>query len=131
MLSNKLQGDILMLIKIFNRVRNGFNYDYAYSLLFGMLGTIIVLMSLKLIQPESKQMVSVDIIKIINEFSVEEAHRNISDDIRKKHVKDFGQKLEMTMKTLAGTQHLIILPAEAVFAGCKDYTDIVIHQLKN
>lgn len=65
---------------------------------------------------------TVNITGIVNSFITTQAKNNISHADLKQSVKDFGSALEKTMIHLSNKKHIVLLPAEAVITGAKDYT---------
>ena len=67
----------------------------------------------------------VNVTAIIDQFVKSKAHQNLSIEIQKEHVKNFGLHLEAALQTIAKKQHVVLLPSEAVIAGAHDYTAAV------
>ena len=89
-----------------------------------MLGAILVLIITHFISQPTKKIVTVNITGIVNQFIKDETHKNLPNETIEKEVKNFGNKLESTMKQYANQHNLVLLPSEAVIAGSTDYTDI-------
>lgn len=88
--------------------------------LFLMIATISAFLGLGVFQ---RQIIgTVNITGIVNNFITTQAKNNISSDDLKQSVKDFGLALEKTMVSVSNKKHIVLLPAEAVITGAKDYT---------
>lgn len=95
-----------------------------------MLGCLIVFVSAHLFNPISSTIGTVNITGIINHFINQESNKNLSPDVLKQEVSEFGNKLEVTLRQLAKEKHITLFPSEAVIAGSQDYTDVVNQKMK-
>lgn len=78
----------------------------------------------------SEKIGKVNITGIVNQFVQSQIKVNESDTLRKKHIKVFGHQLELILQKISTSEHVVLLPSEAVIAGAKDYTDAVQQELK-
>ena len=106
-----------------------FTFNHAYSLLFGMLGAMLIVFIAHEMHPEQKKIATVNITKIIKQFTQTEAKKSISEEALKNETKTFGKHLEEALKTFSRKHHLILVPTEAVIAGCDDYTNVIMQVL--
>ena len=113
----------------FKKINCIFKFEYFMSFLFGMLGAMSVLLIAHQFQYSSPEIATVNITKIIKDFTNKEANKNLSESILKNETKIFGLKLEKNIANLSKEYHLVIFPSEAVIAGTKDYTDIVMQKV--
>jgi Flp pilus assembly protein TadB len=102
----------------------------CYSFLFGMLGCLIVFIAAHLFNPASSTIGTVNITGIINHFIKQESNKNLSPDLLKQEVRQFGNQLEVILRQLAKEKHITLFPSEAVIAGSQDYTDVVNQKMK-
>jgi len=115
-----------MLVNFFKNsklIDNFFNK--SQTLLFGMLGALIVLFIMEWVKPVPKMIATVDVTRLTQNFIKEEQAKNISQDTLKQDAALFGKQLEKTIKQFAENNHLVLLPKEAVIAGSKDYTRVI------
>lgn len=106
-------------------------FNQAYSFLFGMLGAIFVVLIANHIQPHQKQIATVNVTRLIRQFSQLEAKKNLSDEDLKRDTKLFSNQLEDTLKNFSRQNHLIIVPTEAVITGSVDYTAIIMQEMRD
>lgn len=95
-----------------------------------MLGCLIVFIAAHLFNPTTSTIGTVNITGIINHFIKQESNKNLSPDVLKQEVSEFGNKLEVTLRQLAKEKHITLFPSEAVIAGSQDYTDAVNKKMK-
>jgi len=107
-----------------------FTLGVAHSFLFGMLGAMFVLGISYEIRPQPKQIATVNITKIIRQFTQSEVNKKISDGVLKSEIKVFGQQLEKTLSVFSEKNNAVLLPSEAVISGCTDYTDAINQKMK-
>lgn len=107
-----------------------FSIDYFYSLLFGMLGSMIIFLAAYHFYNKSPQIATVNITALVNDFIKTESKQNKPQDVLTKEVKQFGITLEKTLKEVARDQHLLLMPSEAVIAGSIDYTPLIKNKMK-
>ena len=113
---------------IFRQLRNCFSLQhdtaifYGFSMLFGMLGALIISMITHLYVDETPRIGTVNITGLVDRFIKQEANKNLSPDALKKEVKQYGVNLNKELQLLAKEKHITLLPSEAVIAGNQDYT---------
>lgn len=103
--------------------------NHAYTFLFGMLGAMFVFGLINKVHTAPKPIATVNITRIINQFTQAEAKKEISDDLLKQEIKSFGKQLEKTLQIFSEKNHLVLVPSEAVIAGCDDYTSVVMQEM--
>ena len=113
----------------FKKIASFFTFNHAYSFLFGMCGAMLVLFITTEMRPVSKQIATVNITKIIKQFTNEEAKKTLSDEVLKQETSAFGKRLEQTVKQFSHDQNLILFPTEAVISGCEDYTQVIMQAM--
>lgn len=67
----------------------------------------------------------VNITGIADAFIKTQAQSGVSSDELKKRVQSFGNVLEKTLHEVGAKKHAVLMPAEAVITGAKDYTSEV------
>lgn len=67
----------------------------------------------------------VNISGIVDEFIKNQAKAGLSPEELKKNVKTFGASLEKVMHDISAKENVVLMPAEAVISGAKDYTQEV------
>lgn len=97
-----------------------------YSFLFGLIAAMTVFFISQQLQSKPQHIGTVNITKIIKQYTQSEAGKQLSDTQLKNETNQFGKKLEATLKQLSHDRQLVLLPSEAVIAGCEDYTEIII-----
>lgn len=102
---------------------------YGSSFLFGMLGTLIIMIINHFVVSPKPTIGTVNITGLVDRFIKAETAKNLSPDILKQEVKAFGQNLERELKVFSTKNHIVLLPAEAVIAGSQDYTAIIKERL--
>ena len=75
-----------------------FTFDHVYSFLFGMLGAMFIVFITNTIHPYQKEIATVNIHKIIRQFSQIEAKKDISEEALKMETKIFGKEIEEMLK---------------------------------
>ena len=108
---------------------SGFNFNHAYAFLFGLLGAMVIIFLTHMMAPKERQIATVNITQIIKQFTQAEAKKMMTDETLKRETKAFGRHLEETLKKFAETHHLILVPTEAVIAGCEDVTRLITLKL--
>lgn len=71
----------------------------------------------------------VNITGIADEFIKTKARSGLSPEELKKQVRDFGTALETTLHDVGAKRRVVLMPAEAVITGAKDYTQEVRSRL--
>ena len=105
--------------------------EKMHSFLFGMLGAMATLIIVHYISQPPSNIVTVNITGIVEQFIKDESKKNLSPDVLKDEVKEFGNKLEITLRKYAHQNHLVLLPNEAVIAGSQDHTAIIINSINH
>jgi hypothetical protein len=105
--------------------------QYVYSLLFGMLGSLIILMIFMFFQKPSLNVGTVNITGLVDRFIKEEAKKNLSPDLMRNEVKEFGEKMEFVLSNYSKQKNIIFFPSEAVIAGSHDYTSTIINTIND
>lgn len=103
--------------------------EKAYSFLFGMLGAMLILLVSHLMFDRPKNIATVNITGLVNQFIQQESQKNVPPDRLKQEIKEFGHRLERNLKQLAAQKKLILLPNEAVIAGSHDVTNLIAHKI--
>jgi len=99
---------------------------YSYSFIFGLIAAMAVFIISQQLQIKPKQIATVNLTTIIKQYTQAEAKKQLSDTQLKNETNRFGKQLEATLKQLSRDRQLVLLPSEAVIAGCEDYTQVVI-----
>lgn len=99
---------------------------YSYSFIFGLITAMAVFVISQQLQIKPKDIATVNITTIIKQYTQTEAKKQLSDTQLKNETNRFGKQLEATLKQLSHDRQLVLLPSEAVIAGCEDYTQLVI-----
>jgi uncharacterized membrane protein len=99
---------------------------YSYSFLFGLIAAMAVFLISQQLQIKPKHIATVNITTIIKQYTQAEDKKKLSDTQLKNETNRFGKQLEATLKQLSRDRQLVLLPSEAVIAGCEDYTQLVI-----
>src|SRR5579872_4798914 len=115
----------------FNKLKNyasmvfDTNNTYVISFLFGMLGSLFIFMIVHLMGNPSMKWGTVNVTGMVNLYVKQESQKNISPDILKKEVKQFGTILDQNLQQFSKENHVTLLLSEAVIAGIPDYTGII------
>lgn len=120
MLINKVKEKIISILSL----------QQMNSFLFGMLGAISVLIISQL-ATQKNEIGTVNVTGIVNQFIKSETDKNVTPDVMKKDVKEFGKSLEENLRKLSQKNHLVLFPSEAVISGAPDYTQIVRSNMKS
>lgn len=97
----------------------------AKGYLSGLLGALTVFAVMHYIDSKPNTVGTVNITYLVEQYSKQEAAKNLPVELLKKEVSEFGALLEHETKKLSFEKHLVLLPNQAVIAGSKDYTAIV------
>ena len=73
---------------------------------------------------------TVDVNKILQQFIQTQTHSSLSTSQLKKEVTFFSNALESTLQHVAQKNHVLLMPQAAVLAGGKDFTQIVVDDLR-
>jgi hypothetical protein len=73
---------------------------------------------------------TVDITGIVQQFIQSQTTLNLPNNQLQQRVNAFGSQLEAALQEVAKTKHMILMPREAVIAGCGDVTSLVQHRLQ-
>lgn len=120
---------------IFRSLRNYLNdhHDavtyYGFSMLFGMLGALIIFTITHLYLKEDIRLGTVNITGLVDRFIKQEANKNLSPDVLKQEVKHYGMSLNKELQNLSKDKNLMLMPSEAVIAGSHDYTGYINQRL--
>lgn len=98
------------------------------SFLFVYITWIMLIIFLIYLGPQQRIGV-VNISGIVNEFVTAQAKSGLSKEDLKKNIQVFGTALEKVMHNISLKKHLVLMPAEAVIVGAKDYTQEVLQAL--
>lgn len=107
-----------------------FNFNAAYAFLFGMLGALMVLTLMHFFMSPERKIAKVNVTAIVAQFIQQESAKHLSEVDLKSEVQLFGKQLEKNLQQMAKTNHLVLLPSEAVIAGVPDDTVIIQRTLK-
>lgn len=97
----------------------------AKGYLSGLLGALTVFAVMHYYDAKPNMVGTVNITYLVEQYSKQEAAKNLPIELLKKEVSEFGSLLEHETKKLSLEKHLVLLPNQAVIAGSKDYTAIV------
>lgn len=97
--------------------------------LFGLCGAFLYIGIYHDLKPQ-KTIATVDITGLIHRFVKVEATQAASPSEMRAQVKNFSQQLELILQSISQEKNFIILPKEAVLAGCPDMTSDVETRLK-
>ncbi len=120
-----------MINNLKNKILSDFSIHAATSLLFGMLGAILVAIIVQFINKPAPIIATVNITQLVDQFIKEEQQKNIPQHILEKETQFFGKKLEFRLKQLAIENNLVLFPREAVISTVPDVTDQVRAFLKS
>lgn len=83
-------------------------------------------------QPKThtQKVVTVDITGLTNNYIHELAKSALSTDESKAAIVDFSTRLESAIQAISRSQNVIVLPSQAVLAGAKDETNVVVELMK-
>jgi len=105
------------------------NLEKIYIFLFGMLGALTAFFLVYLMSSSPKNIETVNITGLVNQFIQQESLKNLPQDAVKQETKIFGDKLERELKRLAKQKNVVLLPSEAVIAGSHDETSLIKSRL--
>ena len=74
-------------------------------------------------QLQNKEIVSINLNKILNDFSINLAKTDKKDGEFDLEIKYFATLLEYHLKEIAESRNIIIIPSKVAIAGVKDWTD--------
>jgi hypothetical protein len=115
---------------MFNKIIFTNHFKKIESLLFGMIGAIVIFIITHYLTPQ--QMIgTVNITGIVDQFIKQESHKNLPPDVIKNEISKFGLGLEKTVHEFSQENHIILVPSEAVVSGAVDYTVIINQRLNN
>jgi hypothetical protein len=120
-----------MQINKIKKYQHQFVINHVYSVLCGMLGSMIIFTAYYFVCQKPKEIAIVNITSIVNDYIKEESKLNKSQDDLTKEVKNFGRSLEKTLRKVSQDGNVILMPSEAVIAGSQDYTDLIKANLKD
>ena len=87
---------------------------------------ILIIISLSIYDYYNKTRIgSVNITGIADEFIKVQAQSGVSPEELKKRVQTFGISLEKILHDLGAKKRVVLMPAEAIITGAKDYTQEV------
>ncbi|MEO8402136.1 MAG: TrbI F-type domain-containing protein [Gammaproteobacteria bacterium] len=111
------------------KINSPFFTNHIYSILFGMLGSMIILTVFVCVSPKPQKIGIVNITSIVNEFVRKESKEDKPQNVLTKEVKNFGIDLEKTLTKLSIEDHILLMPSEAVISGSQNYTDLVKNKM--
>lgn len=120
----------MQISNLLNKGKNLLSMEYAYSFLFGMLGSMVIITIFNYLTPKPQKIAVVNTTAIVKEFVKREIEQNKSQDILTNETKKFGVSLEQASKEVADENNLILMPSEAIIAGSEDYTTAVKKRIK-
>ena len=99
------------------------------SLVCGLLGAMIFV----LINDHfySRPIAVVDLSQIIAEHVQAQSERNLTDDQRDEHIREFTFNIERSLQEIAEKEHVTLLTAPAVISDVPDYTQYLKDYLKD
>lgn len=103
---------------------------YGFSLLFGMLGALMIFLVLHCMEKPNTKLATVNITGIVDRFIKVESEKVSSPDTLKKEVKQFGVALDKELRIFSKENGIVLMPSEAVIAGTPDYTSAVAERLQ-
>jgi hypothetical protein len=101
----------------------------VYVAILCVLAACLFLLYLCAVSPQRTTIGTINLTGLVDQFVKNQATQKISKDVLQERVKTFAKELEKAVKTIAQKHHAVILPAEAVIAGAKDYTTAVSLQI--
>jgi uncharacterized membrane protein YheB (UPF0754 family) len=113
-----------------SKLSSGLGLQAVISFMFGMLGAIIIVTMVQIMHPPESMIATVRITQLVDQFIKEERQKNIPQALLEKEIKQFGNKLEATLKKLAKENNLVIFPKEAVITTVPDVTDQIRENFK-
>jgi hypothetical protein len=93
--------------------------------LSGLLGALTVYAIMHYYDSKPYKIGTVNITSMVDQFVKQETNKNLTPEILKKEVSQFGKTLERELKIFSSKNQLVLFPNEAVIAGGQDYTPIV------
>ncbi|NNM59375.1 MAG: TrbI F-type domain-containing protein [Legionellales bacterium] len=78
----------------------------------------------------SSSIVTVDVTGLANNYLNELAKSNLSPEESKQQIADFSARLTGAIHAISRDEHVVVLPAQAVLAGAKDETPVVVELMK-
>lgn len=120
----------MQIRKILDKGKGLLSIEYAYSFLFGMLGSMFIITLFHCMSPSQQKIAVVNTTAIVKEFVKKQIEQNKSQDVLTNETKKFGVSLEQASKEVAEENHLILMPSEAIIAGSQDYTSEVKRRIK-
>jgi hypothetical protein len=102
---------------------------YLFSMLFGMLGALIIAVFIHLFERKDAQIGTVNITGLVDHYIKQEADKNLPSDVLKKEVKHYGMSLNKELQQLSKERQVILMPSEAVIVGSHDYTAYINQRL--
>ncbi len=108
-----------------------FSLQAVVSFLFGMLGAITIVIIAQLMHTSEPMIATVHITQLVDQFIKEERQKNIPQSLLEKEIKQFGNKLEATLKKVAKENNLVIFPKEAVITTVPDVTDRIRESVRS
>lgn len=121
----------MQINKILDKGKKLLSIDYAYSFLFGMLGSMLIITLFYYMSPVPQKLAVVNATAIVKEFVKKEIEQNKSQDTLTNETKKFGASLEQASREIAEENNLILMPSEAIIAGSQDYTAAVKIRIKS
>lgn len=103
---------------------------YGFSLLFGMLGALIIFVLVHCMEKPNIKLATVNITGIVDRFIKIESEKISSPETLKKEVKQFGVALDKELRIFSKEKGIVLMPSEAVIAGTPDYTSTVLEHLQ-
>lgn len=100
------------------------------NILLGILGGLIAFLIMQHMVPAQKQLVKIDVSKIVNNYIQNAANKHLSKEKLEEETKRFAKNLESKLQILAERERIIVLPSQAIIAGGNDYTEQVEHEIK-
>lgn len=127
---NSWRGNLTMQVNLnIKKWFSFFTFNHVYSFLFGMLGAMLIVLIANTIHPNQKEIATVNIHQIIRQFSQTEAKKDIAEEALRNETRTFSKNIEETLKEFWRKHNLILVPTEAVIAGCHDYTAVITQEM--
>ena len=83
------------------------------------------------IKTVSTQVVTVDVTGLANNYINELAKSTLTPEESKAAIADFSARLSSAIRAISTDEHVIVLPSQAVLAGAKDETPVVVELMKS
>jgi hypothetical protein len=101
------------------------------QLFYGMLGAVLISILVHCVEESSQHIGTVNITGMIDQFIKQETQNNLSPGDLRKEVKNYGIHLNQELQKFSKSNHVVLLPSEAVIAGTHDYTGLINQKIQS